>query len=164
MSTSSSAVVVERQSSGEPGGQAGVGTDEALHLVGVAGDDDDHLVAVVLHQLDQRRDGLLTEVVAPPVGDQRVRLVDEQHAAQGTAERGLRLRRGMPDVLTDQGAPVDLDQMPGVEHAQRPKDLPVQPGHGGLAGAGVAGEDQVPGHRRGSRPASKRAAAPFASA
>src|SRR6266545_3323725 len=44
--------------------------------------DFDHLVAAVLHELDHRGDGLLTEVVAAAVGYERVGLVDEQHAAQ----------------------------------------------------------------------------------
>ena len=55
-------VVLELERLGEPGGQAGVGVQEVEHLVGVAGDDDGDLVAVVLHQLDQRVDRLLAEV------------------------------------------------------------------------------------------------------
>ena len=56
------------------------------HLVGVAGDDDRQVVAVVLHQLDQLGDGLGPEVAAA-LGRQRVGLVDEQHAAERLLER-----------------------------------------------------------------------------
>ena len=51
------------------------------HLVGVAGDDDDHVVAVVLDELDERVDGLVAEVAVAAPG-QRVGLVDQQDAAE----------------------------------------------------------------------------------
>jgi len=56
-------VVVERQRAVETRGQARVRGDEPTHLVRVASNDDHDLVAVVLHQFDQGRDRLLTEVV-----------------------------------------------------------------------------------------------------
>ena len=43
---------------------------------------------------------------------------------------------------TSPGA-IDLDQMPAVDHTQGPVDLGQQAGDRGLAGSGVAGEDQV---------------------
>ena len=52
------------------------------------------------------------------------------------------------DDLRDQVGPGDLDQVPGAQRAQLGEDPAVQPGHGRLAGAGRAGEDQVPAHRR----------------
>ncbi len=54
----------------------------------------------------------------------------------------------MPDVLPHQRRAVHLDQVPGVEHAEGGEDLAVQPGHRGLAGAGIAGEHQVARQRR----------------
>ena len=55
---------------------------------------------------------------------------------------------GVPDVLADQVAAVRLDQVAAVEQAERGEEPPVEPGHRGLAGARVAGEDQVAAQRR----------------
>eukprot|EP00965_Chrysotila_dentata_P002487 80741-Pleurochrysis_carterae.AAC.2 len=59
-----------------------VGGAEPLHLVGVAREDDDEVVPVVLGQLDERVERLLAKGVAL-VGDDGVGLVDEEDAAQG---------------------------------------------------------------------------------
>ena len=78
-------VVGKRDRAGEAALQPGVGVDEVGHLGGVAGGDDGQIVAVVLHELHQRVDGLAPEVVVA-AACQGVRLVDQQHPAQ----RGLR--------------------------------------------------------------------------
>src|SRR4029450_8055210 len=111
----------------------GVGR-QPLHVTRVPGRDRHHVVPVVLHQLHQRVDGLPTEVVALP--GQRVRLVDEQHAAAGPGEDLGRLDRVVPYLLPDQVGPGDLDELTGPQYAHRVEELPVQPGHGGLAGTG----------------------------
>jgi hypothetical protein len=56
-------VVVELDGAGEARGEAGVGGEEAHHFLGIAGADDDDLVAVVLDELDERIDGLLDSKV-----------------------------------------------------------------------------------------------------
>ncbi len=142
-------VVLELDGPGEAGRQPRVGGQEAAHLLGVAGRDHDHVVAVVLHQLEQGVDGLLAEVrAAAGVGGQRVRLVDEQHPAAGRVELLRGLDRGAADVLGHQVGPGHLDHVAGAEHAQGGEDLRVEAGDRGLAGAGRPGEDQVPAHRR----------------
>jgi hypothetical protein len=75
--------VEKRQGEMESGRQAGVGGQEPPHLLGVARNDHHELVAKVLHVLQQRVDGVLAEAVAPGFGHQAVRLVDEQHPAEG---------------------------------------------------------------------------------
>ena len=81
--------------------------DEDRHRAGVAGDDDDEVVAVVLHLLDEGVDRLLAVLVA----GQRVGLVDEEHAADGGLHDLGRLHRGLADVAGDELGAVDLDEL-----------------------------------------------------
>ncbi len=143
-------VVGELDGPGEAGGQTRVGGEEAAHLVGVAGGDDDDVVAVVLHQLEQGVDRLPAEVGAGAlaVGHEGVRLVDEQHTAEGVVEGLGGLDRRTADDLGDEVGAGDLDEVSGAQDAEFGEDAAVEPGHGGLAGAGRAGEDQVAAHRR----------------
>ena len=141
-------VAGELQPGGEPGGQAGVGGQEALHLLLVPGQDDDQVLAVVLGPLEQRLDRLHAEPVGLPVAlvDQAVRLVDEQHPAERGVDQLVGLDRGRAQVLADQVGPVRLDDLGHLEQAERVEDLGQHPGHGGLPGARRAEEDEVP-HR-----------------
>ncbi|MDQ0773877.1 hypothetical protein QF026_002343 [Streptomyces aurantiacus] len=144
-------VVGEGDPAREPGGQARVGAEEALHLVGVAGHDDDHLVTVVLHQLQQRVHRFLAEVGALAARGEGVRLVDEQHAAAGPFEDLPGELGGVADVAADQVGAGRLDELAPLQDAELGQDLPVEAGDGGLAGAGRTGEDEVMadrGHRQ----------------
>src|SRR5258708_38191678 len=59
----------------------GIGAEEAVHAILVARQDYDQIVALVLHDLQQDLDGLLS-VVALVLGPvEVVRLIDEEHAA-----------------------------------------------------------------------------------
>ena len=111
-------VVGEGERLGEPRRQPGVGLEEPLHLSRVAGHDHHHLVAVVLHQLEQRGHRLVPEVAARVGRDQRVGLVDEQHAAGGLVELRGGARRGLADVLADQVGAGDLDEVTVGEHLE----------------------------------------------
>ena len=137
------AVVGEVDGLREPRPHARVGGHQGLHLVGVAGEDHDQPVAAVLHQLHDGVDGLAAEVVLAAPG-QAVRLVDQQHPAVGPVEGGHDPAGGLPDEPGDQPRPVGLDQVAPLDDAERAVDLRQQPGDRGLAGAGVAGEHQVP--------------------
>ena len=137
-------VVVEGDRGAEPAGEARVVGDEDLHRHRVAGDDHHQVVAVVLHLLHEGVDGLLAVLVAV----EAVGLVDEQDAAVGL-RRDLRgLDRGLAEVAGHQLRAVDLDQLALGEQPDRLVDAGHEAGDGGLAGAGVAGEDQVPGDGR----------------
>ena len=74
-------VVGEGDGAREAALQAGVGVDEVGHLLGVPGGDDGQVVAMVLHELHQRVDGLASEVVVA-TARQRVCLVDQQHPTE----------------------------------------------------------------------------------
>ena len=141
-------VVGELDGGAEPAGQPGVLGDEEGHRLGVARHDHDQVVAPVLHLLDQGVDRLGAVLVA----GQAVGLVDEEHAADGGLDHLGGLHRGLAEVAGHQLGPVDLDQLALGEQAERPVDARHQPGDGGLAGAGVADEDQVPGDRRDLEP------------
>ena len=132
----------------EPGLQPRVGVDEPGHQGGVPRHDDHEIVPVVLHGLEDGVDGLLAEVLVRPLGGQGVGLVNEQHAPQGLFDDLLGLDGGLAHVPRHQPAAVHLHQVALGEQPQGGVDLPHDPGHGGLAGAGVAGEHQVEGHVR----------------
>ena len=137
-------VVLELDDRLEPAGEAGVLGDEHDHRVGVARDDDDEVVAVVLHLLDEGVDGLLAVLVA----GERVRLVDEQHPAVRLGAHLGGLDGGLAEVPGDQLGPVDLDELALGQQPERPVDPADHPGHGRLAGARVAHEDEVTGQVR----------------
>ena len=71
--------------------------DELFHQAIVARDDHDEVVAVILHRLEQRVDGLLTEVVVA-LAVEGVGLVHEQHAAHGLLDDLLGLQGCLPHI------------------------------------------------------------------
>ena len=77
---------------------SGVLRDEVHHRLRVAGDDDDEVLPVVLHLLDERVDGLLRGLVP----GEAVGLVDEEHAADRLGADLGRLHRRLPDVPGDE--------------------------------------------------------------
>ena len=97
---------------------------------------------MVLHELDDRVDRLPTEVVLAAAGE-GVRLVDEQRAAERRLEHGACLRGRLADVAGDEVRPVGLDEVALGHEAERAQDLAEEAGHRRLAGARVAGEDEV---------------------
>ena len=137
-------VVVELDRGGEAAGQARVLGDERDHGVGVAGHDDDEVLAVVLHLLDEGVDRLLGELVA----GEGVRLVDEQHAVDGLGDHLGGLHGCLSHVAGHELAAVDLDELALGQQLESPVDGADEPRDGGLAGAGVTHEDQVPAHLR----------------
>ena len=120
------------------------------------------MLAVVLGPLEQRLHRLGAEPVALPVAlvHQAVGLVDEQHPAEGRVDQLVGLDRGRAEVLADQVGALRLDHLGAVEQPERVEDLADHPGHGGLAGARRAEEDEVPhrlvGAEAGHRPAAGR--------
>lgn len=72
---------LERDGRGKARAQPRVRRKETAHLAVVPGEDDNEVIAMVLGQLDQRVERLLTKLVAL-VGHDRVRLVDDEHAAE----------------------------------------------------------------------------------
>ena len=60
--------------------QARIRGDETPHFIGVSGGDHHDAVAVVFHELDQRRDGLMAEILA--FARKRVGFVDEEDAVE----------------------------------------------------------------------------------
>jgi hypothetical protein len=135
-------VVVELDGRPEPAGEPGVLREEGHHRLGVAGHDDDELVPVVLHLFDQGVDRLGAVVVAA----QRVGLVDEQHPAHGLAAHLSGLHRRLTQVPGDELGAIHLDEVALVQQPEGVVDARDHPGDGRLAGAGVAHEDEVPGH------------------
>ena len=88
-----------------------VRAEEGLHAVAVAGEHDDEVVALGLHDLEQDLDRLLAVVALVLRAVEVVRLVDEQHAAAGALEHLAGLRRGVPDVLPDEIVARDRDDL-----------------------------------------------------
>ena len=128
--------------------EARIAAEEGVHPVLVAGENDDQVVALVLHHLQQDLDHLLP-VVAFVLGPVEViRLVDEQHAAHRALQHLLGLGRGVADVLADEVVARHRDEMTLAHVAQAMQDLRHLLRHRGLAGAGIAGEAHVQRRRR----------------
>ena len=97
---------------------------------------------MVFHPLHQRVDGLEAEaVLLAPV--EAVGLVDEKDAAQRALDDAVGQGGGVAGVAAHQVSPAHLHQLPALEGADGLEVLCHEPGDGGLAGAGVAGEDHV---------------------
>ena len=131
---------------------AGVGAEERLHPVLVAREDDDEVLALGLHDLQQDLDRLLPVVALVLRAVQVVGLVDEQHAALGALEHVARLGRRVADVLPDEVVARDGDDLRLVDVAEPVEDLGHLQRDGRLAGAGVAGERHVQRRARGLEP------------
>ena len=64
--------------------QTWIGVNEALHLFGVARDDDNKFVAVVFHAFEQCGDGFLSIVLSiASFGHKCISLVNEEHSIEG---------------------------------------------------------------------------------
>ena len=120
-----------------------VGLEELVHAVLVAGEDDDEVVALVLHDLEQDLDRFLAVVLLVFRAVQVVGLVDEEHAAHRPLQDVLGLGRRMPDVLADKIVARDRDDVPFAAVAEAVQDLGHAHRDRGLAGARVAGEAHV---------------------
>ena len=57
--------------------QAGVAGQKVVHFVGITCDNHHKVVAVILHQLDQRVDGLVAEIVVHALARQCVGFINE---------------------------------------------------------------------------------------
>ena len=139
-------VAGETDAGGEPGGESRVGGEEAVHLRLVAGEDDDEAVAVVLGPLQQGLHCFVAEPVglAVPLVDERVRLVDEQHPAQGPVHEFVGFDRGRAEVLPNQVGAARFnhacrgEQPEGVEDRGEGARNTVLPVPGGLEQSGAA--------------------------
>ena len=99
---------------------------------------------MVLHELDQRRDRLAAEVLEVAAGE-RVRLVDEQHAADGAVDDFRDLEGRLADVARDEVRARRLDEVPRADDAEVAVQPADDPCDRRLARAGRSGEDQVVG-------------------
>ena len=127
---------------GEPALEAGIVLQEVVHLVLIACHDDAEMIAIVLHKGQQRiQDGTAT---AGGVGGQLIGLINEQHSIHGVPHRLIEVPLMLlVEHLGHQFRSGELHQVPPLQHPQVAQDLPHVPCHGGLACAGVAGEQVV---------------------
>ncbi len=130
----------------------GLLSEKFFHAVGVAGENHDQIVAMVLHHLQQDFDRLLA-VVALVVGLVKIiGLVDEQHAAHRLFQHFAGFRRRMADILADEVVTRHRDEMPLAHIAEPMQQAGHLQRHGGLADAGIAGEAHVQGRRLARKP------------
>ena len=116
---------------------------EGLHAIAVARQDDDEVVALGLHDLQQDLDRLLAVVALVLGAVEVVRLVDEEHAAAGALEHLPGLRRRVADVLADEVVARDGHDLRLLDVAEPVQDLGHAQRDGRLPRAGVAGEAHV---------------------
>ncbi len=137
-------VVREGDVEGDAGAEAGVLFKEAFHLIGVAGEDDDGFTAAVFHFLNDGVDGFVA-VEAVAVVNEGIGFVDEEDVAFGFFKDFLNFGGGLADVLADEVAAADFDELAAFKDVVLAKDVGEEAGDGGFGGAGVAGEDHVHG-------------------
>ena len=100
---------------------------------------------MILHPLHQRVDGFQPEAVLF-AAVKAVCLVNEEHAAQGALDDAVGQGGGVAGVAAHQIGTGHLHQLAALEGTDGFQVFRHQPGNGGLAGAGVSGEDHV--HRK----------------
>ena len=132
---------------GDARAEARIGMEETVHLVGVAGENNHEIVAIVLHHLQQNLDRLLPVVALVLLPIEIVGLVDEQYAAHRLFQHLFRFRRGVADILADEIVTRHRDEVAAPHIAEPVKNLRHPDGHRRLAGAGIAGEAHVQGRR-----------------
>ena len=102
-------------------------------------------MAEVLHPLQQGLDRLRAEILSSVRAGphERICLVDEEDAVEGSPNRAVGLDRRRADVFADQAGPIDLDQVPLLEQPHRAVHLSEEPRDRRLPGTGIAAEDEV---------------------
>ncbi len=94
----------------DPAPEAGIGGEEIIHPLGVAGKDDIGIPTAVLHHLDDGRDGLVSVHVLTVVSE-GVCLIDEEYGALCPSEDLLHVLRCPPHVPADDILSADFDEL-----------------------------------------------------
>ena len=137
-------VILEMEGVGEAGFETFVRIQHLLHLVGVAGKDDDHVSLLFAQLFEQAVEDLGAVVfLVVGVGNEGVGFVDEEDVAMRLFEGVLGVLLGVADVLADQFFAIHIDHVARLEDADRGVYLAQQPRDGGLACTRIAGEDHV---------------------
>ena len=148
-----SGVVRELDLVGKTAGKAAVGGEEGLHLLGVTRQNDHQLIPVILHSLYKSVDGFQPEAVLLAAVE-AVCFVNEEHTAQSALDDAVGQGGGVAGVAAHQVGTGHLHQLPALEGTDGFQVFRHQPGNGGLAGAGVSGEDHVHGQAGRFQPGS----------
>ena len=90
--------------------QTGVGMDEPLHGLSVAGHDHHQVLPMILHSLEQGIDGFLPVIAATPVGE-RIGLVDKEHTSHCLLKNLTGLNGRLPYITGHQPATVYFHQL-----------------------------------------------------
>ena len=94
-------VVRELEPFRESAVQTGVGGEELLHLIGVAGEYDSEVVTVVLYLRYQRRHGF-SSVAVLLIAHERISLIDEEYTPESALDLFLDLGGSLAHMLSDQ--------------------------------------------------------------
>ncbi len=119
--------------------------EEFVHAVLVSRHGHDEIVLIVLHDIEENFDRLLPVIAIVGGVVKVVGLVDEEDAAHGLLDHLLRFGGGVSHVLAHEIVPRGQDDMTPASVSHLGQDLAHAHGHGGLAGAGSAGEAHVQG-------------------
>ena len=145
-------VVFDMDAVGEAACQTVVDLQKIVHLVLVTGADHHELAPVVLHPGHEPLDGLdaFAVVALAHLVDrgERIRLVDEQHAAHGFVHGFVHLLRGFIGIAGHYVLAALFHNPVGGADAHGLEEFAEHTGDRGLAGAGVAGQEYVDGTDR----------------
>ena len=118
-------IIVEHQLRIEAGAQPGIAVQQLVDRSGIAGQDHDQPMAIVLHSLDQCLHGFVSIGVVLSAGDQAVGLVDEQDTVQRFIDFAIGLGGRLPGVFGDESRAIGFDQVPALQQSERPKMRPT---------------------------------------
>ena len=133
-------VVVDIEEIAETTTHTRIDTEQIVHLLTIAGSNDDELASVVLHtlhQLLQRLCSLLVLVTTLAQGCQRIGLVDKEDATHSLVAQTVDDFRCLTLIGTNHLRTVHLNYMTAIQIAYRLQNLTQLTGDGGLTGTWI---------------------------
>jgi len=117
--------------------------EEPVHSVLVTGNGDDEVILVVLHNVEENFDGLLTVITVVGGIVEVVRLINKENAAHGLLDHLLGLGSGVADVLSNEIVTSGKDDVSATGVTHLGKDLSHPHSDGSLTSTRSTSEGHV---------------------
>ena len=130
--------------------QSGIAVNKTFHRLRVSGNDHDQVISVILHRFQDRIDRFLSEIIR--LGNQRISLIDKEHAAQSFLDLLLSLDRSLSHISGNQPGTVNLNQLPLGQNSDLLVELCKDPCDRRFSCTGVPGKYKMQRDRYGFQP------------